>query len=86
MPGEHGFAFADRCHAQRPEIPIVLMTSDGAADVLAEAAHRPFLHLCLKPIADAGLNALLRLARDAAGRKPDRLVLGKSYCGTTPRY
>ncbi len=68
MPGEHGLAFADRCHALRPEVPIVLVTSDGATEVLTEAARRPFLRICAKPVADADLTALLRLAHGAEQR------------------
>jgi len=68
MPGEHGLAFADRCHALCPEMPVVLVTSDGAPDVLTEAARRPFLRLCPKPIGEADLAVLLRLARSGDGQ------------------
>ncbi len=49
MPGENGVAFADRFHAARPGVPIVLVTAYRTHAIDAEAAARPFLVVLSKP-------------------------------------
>jgi DNA-binding NtrC family response regulator len=50
MPGENGMAFADRFHAARPDVPIVLMTAYLTLAIKAEAEARPFLTALSKPL------------------------------------
>ena len=50
MPGENGVAFADRFHASRPDVPVVLVTAYRTHAIEALAAARPFLTALSKPI------------------------------------
>ena len=50
MPGENGVAFADRFHASRPDVPVVLVTAYRTHAIAALAAARPFLTALSKPI------------------------------------
>jgi DNA-binding NtrC family response regulator len=50
MPGENGVAFADRFHAARPDVPVVLMTAFRTYVVEAQPAVRPYLTVLSKPL------------------------------------
>ena len=56
MPGKNGLAFADEFHAQRPTVPVLLVTAYRSG-LDAEVARRPFLTMVQKPI---GYDALHR--------------------------
>ena len=50
MPGENGVAFADRFHAARPDVPVVLVTAYRTHAIEALASARPFLTALSKPL------------------------------------
>src|SRR5262249_3699429 len=50
LPGENGVAFADRLHAARPDVPVVLVTAFRTHAVDAQAVVRPFLTVLSKPL------------------------------------
>jgi len=50
MPGENGIAFADRFHAARPDVPVVLVTAYRTHAIEALVATRPFLTALSKPL------------------------------------
>lgn len=58
MAAIDGITFADRVHARRPEVHVVLTTAYWTADMEAEVAARPFLRLCRKPVDYDELHAI----------------------------
>jgi two-component system, NtrC family, response regulator AtoC len=59
MPGTNGLRFADRVHAARPSLPIVMLTASRQAAFVIEAAARSFVHLVYKPVVYQRLHQLL---------------------------
>ena len=59
MPGTNGLRFADRVHAARPILPIVVLTAHHHAPFVHEAAARSFVHLVYKPVMYPRLHQLL---------------------------
>jgi len=59
MPGTNGLRFADRVHAARPTLPIVMLTAHHQASFVIEAAARSFVHLLYKPVLYQRLHQLL---------------------------
>jgi len=59
MPGANGLRFADRVHAARPSLPIVVLTAHRQAPFVIEAAARSFVHLVHKPVLYQRLQQLL---------------------------
>ena len=53
-----GITFADRVHARRPHVHVVLATAYWTADMEADVGARSFLHLCRKPVDYEELHAL----------------------------
>ena len=59
MPGSDGLGFADRVHAACPSLPVVLLTADRQACVMADATARSFVRLIYKPVDYYQLHRLL---------------------------
>lgn len=67
LPGESGLDFADRFHARRPAVPMILMTAHCSHDLEAKVARRPYLRLLRKPF---DYDELLSLVTALAGPPP----------------
>lgn len=66
LPGENGLEFADRFHALRPEVPIVLITAYFSRDLEARVGGRGFVRLLRKPFVYEEFHELIqRMANHA---------------------
>lgn len=66
MPGSDGLCFADRIHAARPQLPVVMLTAQREAPLEANAAVRGFVRLVYKPVEYHRLHELLHALVDHA--------------------
>jgi CheY-like chemotaxis protein len=59
MPGSDGLSFADRVHAVRPQLPVVMLTAQREAPLEANTAARGFVRLVYKPVEYHRLHQML---------------------------
>jgi two-component system response regulator AtoC len=86
MPGLDGMALLDRITAQRPELPVVLLTAHGNVPMAVEAMKRGAADFLLKPFDRDGLLFVLRKAMLAAEHEAASLErpASKALLGASP--
>ena len=78
MPGLSGLELIDSLNAERPNLPVVLMTAHGTTEVAIEATRRGAYDYIVKPFEMEELLALLARAVAAGRRGRERVVLGSA--------
>ena len=75
MPGLDGIALMDRIHAQRPSLPVVLVTAHATVETAVAALRKGALHYLTKPVRWDELALVLRnaVAQERARRDLTRL-------------
>ena len=75
MPDEDGIALMERIHAERPALPIVLVTAHATVETAVQALRRGAHHYLVKPIRWDELALVLRqaVAHERARRDLERL-------------
>lgn len=71
MPGEDGLTFTDRFHAERPNVPVVMVTAFMTHYLEAQLALREFMRALRKPFDYEELLDLLKRFRCAVSQTPE---------------
>ncbi len=64
MPGMDGMALLERCHAEKPDLPVIMMTAFGSVEKAVEAMRKGAFDYILKPFKNEELKLTIRKAAD----------------------
>ena len=62
MPGMDGMALLERCHAEKPDLPLIMMTAFGSVEKAVEAMRKGAFDYILKPFKNEELKLTIRKA------------------------
>ncbi|MCU0588568.1 MAG: sigma-54 dependent transcriptional regulator [Syntrophobacteraceae bacterium] len=64
MPGMDGMTLLEHCHAEKPDLPLIMMTAFGSVEKAVEAMRKGAFDYILKPFKNQELKLTIRKAAD----------------------